>query len=186
MEPECRKCLSIKTWVATSTLNPTIPLSASIEILAKVSLTESPPWPNLMPAGLQDALLASVTYMTHPNLPKDPKWKLTRYASPIKTQTSSYIYLPSDHFFLRVIPTLTPELRSRRNQKLCVSLNWQLVAPNQQVPGVYDFRLHPGENVIAVDVIAELKEGDRKEYAPPQLQVDFERITFIIFLVDRS
>lgn len=138
--------------------------------------------------GLKDALLASVTYMTHPHIKDDPKWKITRYASPTKTQTSSYIYLPHDHFYLRVIPTLTPELRSRRNHKMVVTHNWTAVSPASSVPSnpCYEFRLSPGENVIAVDVIAELREGEKKEYAPPQLQLDFERIAFYVYLRDRD
>ncbi|RMD41597.1 hypothetical protein DV735_g3555, partial [Chaetothyriales sp. CBS 134920] len=136
--------------------------------------------------GLSDALLGSVTYMTHPNLPGDPKWKLQRFASASKTQTSSYIYLPANHFYLRLIPTLTDELRSRKNHKLCVSANWQSVLPSAGTPPTYDFRLQPGENTIVVDVIADLKPGEKKEYAPPQMQFDFERIQLVIVLVDRS
>lgn len=127
-----------------------------------------------------------ITYMTHPNLPGDPKWKLHRYASSNKTQTSSYIFLPSDHFYLRLIPTLTSELKSRRNWKVCVSANWQNVAASQHVPGAYDFRLQPGENTIVVDAIAELRDGEKKEYAPPQMQFDFERIQLVVVLVERS
>ncbi|KAI9873467.1 MAG: hypothetical protein M1823_007912, partial [Watsoniomyces obsoletus] len=67
--------------------------------------------------GLKDALISKVAYMTHPNLPGDPKWRLNRYASESKTQTSSFIFLPADHFYLRLIPTLTAELKSRRNWK---------------------------------------------------------------------
>lgn len=54
------------------------------------------------------------------------------------------------------------------------------------MPGAYDFRLQPGENTIVVDAIADLKEGDKKEYAPPQMQFDFERIQLVIVLVERS
>ncbi|RMZ79467.1 hypothetical protein DV738_g3369, partial [Chaetothyriales sp. CBS 135597] len=135
---------------------------------------------------LSDALLASVTYMTHPNLPGDPKWKLQRFASASKTQTSSYIYLPSTHFYLRLIPTLTDELRSRKNHKVCVSANWQSILPSGTSPPTYEFRLQPGENTIVVDVIADLKPGEKKEYAPPQMQFDFERIQLVVVLVDRS
>lgn len=136
--------------------------------------------------GIEDALLGSVTYMTHPNLPNDPKWKLSRYASATKTQSSSYIYLPADHYFLRLTPNLTSELKSRKKYKVCVTNNWQLIPENIHVPGSYDFQLRPGENVITVDVIAELKEGEKKDYAPPQLQLDFERITFYIILMERN
>ena len=39
---------------------------------------------------------------------------------------------------------------------------------------------------MVVDVIAELKAGEKKDYAPPQMQFDFERIQLVIVLVDRS
>ena len=56
------------------------------------------------------------------------------------------------------------------------------MSPAPGAPGAYDFRIHPGENIIAIDAIASLAEGDSKPYAPPQLQLDFERITFTIML----
>lgn len=138
--------------------------------------------------GLGDALLESVTYMTHPQMPNDPKWKISRYASPTKTQTASYIYLPHNHYYLRVIPNLSSEVKSRKRHKLCVAHNWQVqpASPGAQGGGVYDFRLQPGENVIVVDVIADLKDGEKKDYAPPQLQLDFERVTFYVILRDRD
>ena len=138
----------------------------------------------LTPTGLNDALLSGVTFLTCPRMPHDPKWKKTLYASGTKTQISSYIYLPSDHYYLRVIPQLTEEIRSRKKYKLVVCRNWETLFPQQDLPGAYDFRIHPGENNIVVDVVAELAEGETKAYAPPQLQLDFERIQFIIFLRD--
>lgn len=138
--------------------------------------------------GIDDALLASVTYMTHPHLPSDPKWRLTRYASAEKTQTSYSIYLPITHSYLRLIPTITKEFLTRRNRKMVVSVDWRPLEPVQGLPAdatpVYDFPLKPGQNVVAVDVISELKEGDKKDYAPPQLQIDFERIVFHIYMRD--
>lgn len=136
--------------------------------------------------GIEDALLGSVTFMTHPKLPNDPKWKLDRYASATRTQTSSYIYLPTDHYYLRVIPHLTDKLFQRRRYKLCVTRNWENKLENQEGSGMYDFRILPGLNEICIDVIADLAEGERKEYAPSQLQVDFERIKFVVVLRDAS
>lgn len=136
--------------------------------------------------GIESALLSSVTFMTHPKLPYDPKWKLERYASPTRTQTSSYIYLPSDHYYLRVTPHLSDELRRRRRYKLCLTRNWESKLETQEGSGVYDFRILPGINEICVDVISDLREGERKEYAPPQLQLDFERIRFVVVLRDSS
>ena len=136
--------------------------------------------------GIESALLSSVTFMTHPKLPYDPKWKLERYASPTRTQTSSYIYLPSDHYYLRVVPHLSNELRGRKRYKLCLTRNWENKPETQEGSGIFDFRILPGINEICVDVISDLKEGERKDYAPPQLQVDFERIRFVVVLREAS
>jgi hypothetical protein len=54
--------------------------------------------------------------------------------------------------------------------------------PNSTVPGAYDIRLYPGENTLSVEVLADLKDGERKAYAPPQLQFDFEKCTLIVEL----
>jgi hypothetical protein len=116
----------------------------------------------------------------------DPKWKLERHASASRTQTSSYIYLPTDHYYLRVVPHLTDKLLQRRRYKLCVTRNWESKLETQEGSGFYDFRILPGLNEICIDVIADLAEGERKEYAPPQLQVDFERIRFVVVLRDAS
>jgi hypothetical protein len=122
--------------------------------------------------------------MTNPNSPSDPKWKLTRYASPAKTQTSGFIALPLNHQYIRIIPHLTSELKSRRRHRLFVMVNGQaLQEPNStSVEGAYDVQLKLGDNVIGVEVLADLKEGERKDYAPPQLQFDFEKSTMIINL----
>lgn len=136
--------------------------------------------------GIEDALLSSVTFMTHPKLPNDPKWKLERYASATRTQTSSYIYLPTDHYYLRVVPHLTEKLFQRKRYKLCVTRNWENKVETQEGSGMYDFRILPGLNEICIDVIADLADGDRKDYAPPQLQVDFERIRFVVVLRDAT
>ncbi|KPI36226.1 Protein polybromo-1 [Cyphellophora attinorum] len=135
--------------------------------------------------GLDTALLTSVTYTTHPHLPADPKWSLTLPADPLRTQISSFIYLPPTHYYFRLTPQLSPELKSRSSWKVCVSSNWNTVAESPHASGCYDFRLQPGENTIVVDAIASLREGERKEYAPAQMQFDFERVTLVVVLVDR-
>jgi len=136
--------------------------------------------------GLKDALLGSVSYMTHPTLPGDPKWKLNVEASPSLTQVSSFTYLPASHYYFRVIPHPTPEIKARSNWKVCVSANWQPVQESPHTPGAYDFRLQPGENTILVDAIASLRQGEKKEYAPAQMQFDFERIQLVVILMDRA
>jgi len=132
-----------------------------------------------------DALLKSVTYMTNPLMPSDPRWRLIRYASPSKTQTSYYTYLPSTHNSLRIVPELHADLKAgRRKYKLFVLNNGAILpaSPDVAGQGVYDLHLVPGENVVTVEAISALKEGERKEYARDWEQFDFERVTFYVFL----
>lgn len=136
--------------------------------------------------GIEDALLESVTYITHPTIPGDPRWKYRVDASPTMTQTTAFIYLPATHYYFRVTPRPSQEIKSRASFKVCVSANWQPVPESPHTPGSYDFRLQPGENPIVVDAIATLKSGEKKEYAPSQMQFDFERIQLVVVLMDRS
>lgn len=132
-----------------------------------------------------DALLQSITYMTNPLIPPDPHWRLTRHASPTKTQISYYTYLPPTHSSLRIIPDLHPTLKpGTRKYKLFVLNNGTILPASPDIAGggVYDLHLVPGENVVTVEAIAALPEGERKEYARDHEQFDFERITFYIFL----
>lgn len=132
-----------------------------------------------------DALLQSITYMTNPLIPPDPHWRLTRHASPSKTQVDYYTYLPSTHSSLRIIPELHPTLKSgTRKYKLFVLNNDTMLPASPDIAGggVYDLHLVPGENVVKVEAIAALPEGERKEYARDHEQFDFERVTFYIYL----
>jgi hypothetical protein len=119
--------------------------------------------------------------MTNPNIPNDPRWKLVRRASPTRTQTTGFITLPYNHRDLRVIPLTTLELKSRRRYRVIVTHNMHVFRqPNSTVAGAYDLKLAPGENVLSVEVLADLKQGEKREYAPPQLQFDFEKCTLIV------
>ncbi|RVX67033.1 hypothetical protein B0A52_09247 [Exophiala mesophila] len=130
------------------------------------------------------ALIRSVIFQTNPNQASDPRWKLVRYASPDKTQTSGLISLPSSYSMIRVIPNLNViELSQRRRHKVFVTHNGTLYRePNSSQRGAYDINLYPGENLINVEVLADLRQGEKKAYAPPQLQFDFEKCGMIINL----
>ncbi|KIX01465.1 uncharacterized protein Z518_09191 [Rhinocladiella mackenziei CBS 650.93] len=133
--------------------------------------------------GVESALIGAVTWMTNPAFAPDPKWKLIRFASPIKTQQSFFTSLPPTWNHIRVIPNLTAELRSRRRYKIFFVHNDVHIyrQPNSTtVPGAYEVTLTPGQNILTVEVIADLHAGERKEYAPPQLQFDFERVQMVI------
>lgn len=135
-----------------------------------------------------DALLQSVTYMTNPVLVSDPRWKLSRYASPVKTQQSFYIYLPFNHSSIRVIPHLHGDLRlNKRKHKLFVVCNNTTLPANPTLligtaSAAYDCTLREGENVINVEVLADLDASEPRESIPPNMQFEFERLTFYICL----
>ncbi|KAK5195497.1 hypothetical protein LTR47_003810 [Exophiala xenobiotica] len=131
--------------------------------------------------GLESALLGSVIFMTNPNDANNPKWKLVRRASATRTQTTGFITLPQTYRNIRIIPLTTLELKSRRRHRVLVMHNSQFYRePNSTVAGAYDVQLNPGENTLSVEVLADLRDGERKDYAPPQLQFDFEKCTLII------
>ncbi|KIV77162.1 hypothetical protein PV11_08986 [Exophiala sideris] len=131
--------------------------------------------------GLESALLGSVIFMTNPNTPNDPKWKLTRRASGARTQTSAFITLPYNYRDVRIVPLTTPEFKSRKRHRVIVMHNMHVFRePNSTVAGAYDLQLAPGENTLSVEVLADLKDGERKDYAGPQLQFDFEKCTLIV------
>ncbi|KAH0848398.1 hypothetical protein FOPE_02212 [Fonsecaea pedrosoi] len=134
--------------------------------------------------GWSHALLASVTFMTNPSLPNDPRWKLVRYGSATKTQTSGFIALPAHYRDLRIIPTTTPELANRRRHRIFFMHNSTVYkeSNSNHVEGAFEVRLVPGENVLVVEVLADLRDGEKKTYAPSQLQFDFERCTLIVHL----
>jgi hypothetical protein len=55
--------------------------------------------------------------------------------------------------------------------------------PNSlHVPGAFEVRLHPGENLLGVEVLADLREGERNEWAGREGQFDFERCGLIVQL----
>ncbi|KIW97618.1 uncharacterized protein Z519_01202 [Cladophialophora bantiana CBS 173.52] len=134
--------------------------------------------------GWDFVLLGSVTFMTNPSLPNDPRWKLVRYGSAIKTQTSGFIALPAHYRDLRIIPNTTPELARRRRHRIFFMHNSTVYREgnSNHVEGAFEVRLVPGENVLVVEVLADLRDGEKKEYAPSQLQFDFERSTLIVHL----
>jgi hypothetical protein len=135
--------------------------------------------------GWDHALLHSVTFTTNPSLPNDPKWRLTRPSSPLLTQTSGFISLPSNYRDIRIIPTLsTLEIARRKRHRVLFIHNQQVYRePNSlHVPGAFEVRLQPGENLLAVEVLADLREGERNEWAGSQGQFDFERCGLIVQL----
>ncbi len=128
-------------------------------------------------SGWDYALLDSVTFMTNPSLANDQRWKLMRHGSLTRTQTSGFIALPPSYRDIRIIPNLTPEFLRRRRHKVFCMHNATVYRESNSVhvPGAFEVRLVPGENVLVVETLADLREGERKEYAPSQLAVRLSR-----------
>lgn len=122
--------------------------------------------------------------MTNPSLPNDPRWKLDRLGSATMTQTSGFIALPAHYRDVRIIPNLTNEIRRRRRHRILFMHNGTVYKEGNSIhkEGALEVRLVPGENVLVVEALADLREGEKKEYAPSQLQFDFERFTLIVHL----
>jgi len=135
--------------------------------------------------GWDFALLHSVTFMTNPSLANDPRWKLNRYGSVETTQTCGFIALPPSYRDVRIIPNLiTDELHRRSRHKVFFMHNSTVYkeSNSMHVPGAFEVRLLPGENVLVIEVLADLREGEVKAYAPQHLQFDFERCTMMLWL----
>ena len=121
--------------------------------------------------------------MTNPSDPNDPKWKLTRWASPTRTQTSAFMTLPYNYRDIRIIPSTTEELKSRRRHRVIVMHNFNVYRePNSSKEGAFEVKLTPGQNTLAVEVLSDFREGEKREYAPPQLQFDYEKVTLMVEL----
>ena len=122
--------------------------------------------------------------MTHPDMPNDPKWRLVRYADAQATCQSTVIYLHPSWRYIRVIPTMTDEFRSRKEHHIVLGLNYRRIPPTSTEPLYWDLTLNGVDNDITLDALTSLKAGEKKDYAPPQLQCDFERMQLQIILQD--
>ena len=134
--------------------------------------------------GWDFALLASATFMTNPSLANDPRWKLTRYGDPVRTQTGGFIALPPSYRDVRILVNLADETHRRRRHKVFFMHNATVYkeSNSMHVPGAFEVRLVPGTNTLVIEVLADLREGERKAYAPDHLQFDFERCTMVLYL----
>ncbi|KAJ9625843.1 hypothetical protein H2203_004607 [Taxawa tesnikishii (nom. ined.)] len=113
-----------------------------------------------------DALLPTLTIMTHPQLTILKPFRLDIPASPAYTQQSCTINLPSTHYYLQILPQVSPQLSSGRQYKLFVTVNGVRLMPSaarEMVNGdlnptgrkqVYEAALNSGVNRIEVEVVA--------------------------------
>lgn len=104
--------------------------------------------------------------------------------SPRLTQQSITINLPSDHYYLRIIPTFAPSALSRPH-KYIVNLGFQKIKESKDESGqiVYDTRILPGVNKIEVDMIVGVARGVPKVSATGEDLHEFERTTIFAHLM---
>ena len=115
-----------------------------------------------------DALLSNLSIATHPGLKIDHHFHLDIPPSSTFTQQSVTINLPSTHYYLRIIPTLSPNV-IQRPSKLFVTAGHQRLNPIPQRPEesdprrpLYEARVIPGVNRIEVEIVAGAPRGTPK------------------------
>lgn len=115
-----------------------------------------------------DAFVANLSISTHPGLNLDRHFHLDVPPSPTSTQQTMTINLPSTHFFIRICPTLAPNL-GQRPHKVFVTANMQRLNPIPQKPEEtdsrmpsYEARILPGVNRIEIEVVAGQTRGAPK------------------------
>ena len=92
--------------------------------------------------------------------------------------------LPYNYRDIRIIPSTTQELKSRRRHRVIVIHNFNVYRePNSPEEGAFDVKLTPGQNTLAVEVLSDFRDGEKREYAPQQLQFDYEKITLMVDLI---
>ena len=133
-----------------------------------------------------DALVANLSISTHPGLNLDRHFHLDVPPSSITTQQSVTINLPSTHFFIRICPTLAPNL-SQRPYKIFVTANAQRLNPIPQKTeeadsrrSLYETRILPGVNRVEIEVVAGQTRGAPKVGSGPEYEL--EKITVLAHL----
>lgn len=130
---------------------------------------------------ISDVLLSNLSIATHPGLKIDNHFHLDIPPSSTLTQQSITINLPSTHYYLRIIPTLSPNAVERPS-RLFVTAGHQRLNPIPQRPEesdfrrpVYEARIIPGVNRIEVEIVAGAPRGTPKTGSGNDIEV--EKIT---------
>ena len=129
-------------------------------------------------------MISNVSVSTHPGLKVEHRFHLDVPASSKLTQQSITINLPSDHYYLRIIPTFTPNALNRPH-KYIVNLGMQKLNQTKDDAGqvIYDTRILPGVNKIEVDMIVGVARGVPKVSGSGQDVHEFERVTIFAHLM---
>lgn len=133
-----------------------------------------------------DALIPNLTVSTHPGLKLDRHFRLDVPPSPISTQKSVTIQLPSTHNFLRLCLTLAPSL-GHRPSKVFVTANMQRLSQIPQKPEetdpripLYETQILAGVTRIEIEVVAGPARGAAKVGTGPDVEV--EKIIILVNL----
>ncbi|GAB7354703.1 hypothetical protein MBLNU459_g5120t1 [Dothideomycetes sp. NU459] len=124
-----------------------------------------------------EALLPNLAITTHPQLSIPKPYRLDIPPSAEFTQQSLTLQLPASHYYIQIIPTVSPQLMSGRQYKLFVTVNGiRLMATNKDVFGanaetngfvgrkqVYETALGHGVNRIEVEIVAVTGRGGTLE-----------------------
>lgn len=134
-----------------------------------------------------DALITNVSISTHPGLKIDKHFHLDIPPVAESTYQSITITLPSTHYYLRIVPTMTSQI-FQRPFKIFVSVNNQRLNTIPQTPEssdqrkpVYESRFIPGVNRIEVEMVAGIPRGVPKIGTGPELEI--EKFTIFAHLV---
>jgi len=121
---------------------------------------------------------------THPALKVERRFHIDVPPSPRLTQQSITINLPSDHYYLRIIPTFSQHALSRPHKYL-VNLGPTRLTQGKDDAGqiVYDTRILPGVNKIEIEMIVGVARGVPKVAAVGQDIYEFERVTIFAHLM---
>lgn len=124
---------------------------------------------------------------THPTV-KERRFRVDLLPHPSQRQQYLTVNVPANHWKMQFIPTLQPFEQQQRPYKLFVIVNGLTLARSVPTPmdpvdkhaQQYDGQLHPGVNVIQVNCIAALPQGEK---LPNGSTAELEKITILANLL---
>ena len=128
--------------------------------------------------GSVDALITNVAISTHPGLKIAKHFHLDIPPASESSHQSITMTLPSTHYYLRIVPTLSAQI-SQRPYKIFVTVNNQRLNTLPQMPEasdpkkpLYESRFVPGVNRIEIEMVAGISRGLPKTGAGPELEIE--------------
>lgn len=133
--------------------------------------------------GIEDALYRRIQAETHPDIQHPRSWLMHYWPSETQTQHGMVVHLPPSHSWLRITTFLSQECLLRSASRVVVSRDLeQLRTEELGSPGVVvcDVKLNTGNNVICVDVLANINKHGEPAPEWPRDRHDFERFTLTV------